>query len=99
MFNELRPFGLGRQWHFLVTVPWEIDEIQFAVDSIEVDRLRATGRVTGECQSSSSRKCINKTGFANVAASQESYLGQPVGGELLGPTGTLNEFCYQFYYT
>src|SRR5580658_5211529 len=99
MFNELRPLALGRKGHPRVSITRQIDEIKIAVYTIEVDRLRATGCITGERQPAFPCKCIDQAGFADVASTQKSYLGQPVGGELLGTTGTINEFCYQFYNT
>ena len=99
MFNELRPLALRRKWHPRVSIPWQIHEVQIAVYTVEVDRLRATGCITGKRQPAFPCECINKTGLTDVASTQKSYLGQPVGGELLGTTGTIDEFCYQFYYT
>jgi hypothetical protein len=66
--------------------------MEVAIDSIEIDRLRTTGRIAGERQPSFSCKCIDQAGFSDVASTQKSYLGQPVGGELLGTTGTVDEF-------
>ena len=92
MFNELRPLGLGGEGHFGISITWKIHEIAIAIDSIEVDRLRTTWRITGERQPLFSCECIDQAGFSDVASTQESYLGQPVGGELLGTTGTVDEF-------
>src|SRR5580704_1462191 len=99
MFNELRPLARIRTGQPRVTITSQIDEIRIAVYTIEVDRLRATGCITGERQPAFPCKCIDQAGFADVASTQKSYLGQPVGGELLGTTGTVDEFCYQCYYT
>src|SRR5579862_2936384 len=99
MFNELRPLAFRRKGHPGVSIAGQIDEIEVAVYAIEVDRLRATGCITGERQPASPCKCINQAGLADIAPTQESYLGQPVGGELLGTTGTIDEFRFQFYYT
>ena len=99
MFNELCPLALRGKRHPRVSIAWKIDEIKVAVYTIEVDRLRTTGRIAGERQSFLSYECIDQTGFADIASTQKSYLGQPIGGELLGTTGTIDEFCYQFYYT
>ena len=99
MFNELRPLALRRKRHPRVSIARQIDEIKTAVYTIEVDRLRAAGCITGKRQPAFPSECINKTGLADIASTQKSYLGQPVGGELLGTTGTVDEFCYQVYYT
>src|SRR5580658_9079410 len=99
MFNELCPLALRRKGHPGVSIPWQIDEVKVAVYTIEVDRLRATGCITSERQPFLSCECIDQTGFADIASTQKCYLGQPVGGELLGTTGTVDEFCYQVYYT
>ena len=99
MFDELRPFVFRGDGRPRVAVTREVDEIQFAIDAIEINRLRATWRVTGERQPALSHKGINQAGLADVASSQKSHLGQPVGGELPGTIGTLNEFRFQFYYT
>src|ERR1035438_614680 len=99
MVNELRPLALRREGHPRVSIARKINEIKIAVYTIEVDRLRATGCITGERQPAFPCKCIDQTGFADVASTQKRYLGQPVGGELLGTTGTVDEFCCQFYYT
>jgi hypothetical protein len=73
--------------------------MQVAIDSVEIDRLRTTGRITGECQLALPCKRVDKAGLSYVASSQERYLGQSASGELLGTTGTVDEFCFQFYYT
>jgi hypothetical protein len=99
MFNELCPLALCCEGNLGVSVAGQIHEIETAVYSIEIDRLRATRRVTGERQPAFPCKRVDEAGFADVASTQEGYLGQPVDGELLGTTGTVNEFCYQFYYT
>src|SRR5580700_8478897 len=99
MFNELRPLAFRGKGHPRVSVPGQVDEIETAVYTVEVDRLRATGCITGKRQPSLPCKCVNQTGFPDVASTQKRYLGQPVGGELLGTTGTIDEFCYQFHYT
>jgi hypothetical protein len=99
MFNELRPLAFRGKGHPRVSIAGQIDEIKIAVYTVEVDRLRPARCITGKRQPSFPCKCINKTGFPDVASTQERYLGQPVGGELLGTTGTIDEFCYQFYYT
>lgn len=92
MFNELCPLTLRRKRHLRVSVPGKIDKIEIAINSVEVNRLRPSGRITGERQLSFPCKRIDQAGFSDVASPQESYLGQPVGGELLGTTGTVYEF-------
>src|ERR1700722_7812874 len=99
MFNELRPLALRRKGHPRVSIARQIDEIEIAVYTVEVDRLGTAGCITGKRQPSFPGKCINQAGFADIASTQKSYLGQPVGGELLGTTGTVDEFSYQCYYT
>ncbi len=92
MFNELCPLGLCGEGHPSVSITWKIHEIEAAIDPVKIDRLRTTGRITGERQPAFSCQCINQAGFSDVASTQKSYLGQPVGGELLGTTGTVDEF-------
>ena len=88
MFNELCPLALRGEWHPRVSITWKVDKIEIAIHPVEVNRLRTSGRITGERQPAFSCKRIDQAGFSDVASSQESYLGQPVGGELLGTTGT-----------
>ncbi len=99
MFNELRPLAFRGKGHPRVSVAGQIDEVKIPVYTVEVDRLRPARCITGKRQPSFPCKCIDQTGFPDVASTQERYLGQPVGGELLGTAGTIDEFCYQFYYT
>src|SRR5215469_9584183 len=99
MFNELRPLGFGAEGHPGVSVSGEIDEVTIAVNTIEINRLGPTGCVACERQPTLSCQCIYEAGLADVAPTQESYLGQPVGGELLGTTRTIDEFRFQLYYT
>jgi hypothetical protein len=99
MFNEFRPIVFGREGHSRISITRQIDEIEITFYSIKVDRLRAARCVTGKRQPALSRKRIDQTGFSDIASPQEGYLGQPVGGELLGRTSTLDEFRFQFYYT
>ncbi|SRR6266699_2536353 len=99
MFNEFRPLALGGKGHSRVSITRKVDEIKIPVYAIEVDRLRAARCITGKRQPTLSRKRIDQAGFSDIASTQKSYLGQSVGGELLGSTGTLNEFRFQFYYT
>ena len=99
MFNEFCPFVFGREGHSCVSITGQIDEIEITFYSIKIDRLRAARCITGKRQPALSCKRIDQTGFSDIASPQEGYLGQPVGGELLGCTGTLSEFRFQFYYT
>jgi len=92
MFNELFPLALRCKGHPCVSIAWKVNQIESSIYSIEVNRLRTTGRITGERQPAFSCKRIEQAGLSDVASSQERYLGQPVGGELLGTTGTVNEF-------
>ena len=92
MFNELCPLALRGKGHPRVSITWKVDKIEISIYSVEVNRLRTTGRITGERQPAFPCKRIDQAGFSDVASSQESYLGQPVGGELLGTTGTVYEF-------
>ncbi len=92
MFNELCPLALGGKGRPRVSVPRKVDEIEIVVYSIEVNRLRTTGCITGERQPAFSRERINQAGFSDVASSQESDFRQPVGRELLGTTCTVDEF-------
>ena len=92
MFNELRPLALRRKGHPRVSIARQIDEIEIAVYTVEVDRLGTARCITGKRQPSFPCKCIYQTGFPDVASTQKRYLGQPVGGELLGTNGTVNEF-------
>ncbi len=68
-FNELFPLERSVLGNPSVSVPWKIDEIMRTVDSIEVDRLRATGSVTGKSQPFCAREGIDQAGLANVTAS------------------------------
>ena len=92
MVNKLRPFVFSRDGHTRVSIAGQIDEVEFPVYAIEIDRLRAAGRVTGERQPLFPNDSIDEAGFADIASSQKSYFGQPVGGELLGTISTKNEF-------
>ena len=87
MLNELCPFVLRRQRHARISIAGQIDEVEFAVDPVKIDRLRSARRITGERQPLLSRNCIDQTGFADIASPQKSDLGQPIGGELLGTVG------------
>lgn len=73
--------------------------MQIAIDSVEIDRLRATGCIAGERQPALSCQRVDQAGFSDVASSKERDFGQSAFGELLGTTGAVNEFRYQFYYT
>src|SRR5882757_6168329 len=102
MFNEPRPFVFRGNRHLRISISGQVYKIELVVYTIEVDRLRPAGRITGERQPSFTRfPCnrIEKAGFSDIAPPQKSYLGQPVGGELLGTTGANGEFRYQVYYT
>ena len=68
MFNELCPFVLRGHGYSCVSVPGQIDEVEVAVYSIEVDRLRTTRCIAGERQPAFSRKRIYQAGFADVAS-------------------------------
>jgi len=86
MFNELCPtFHRGAR-HAGVTITGQVDEIVFAVYSIEIDRLCTARSATGEGQSAPSNERINQAGLADIAPPEERDFRQTVGWELLGTT-------------
>ena len=87
MFNELCPTLHRGARHAGVTISGQVDEIIFAVYSIEIDRLCTARSATGEGQSALPYKRIDQAGFADIAPPKESDLRQTVGWELLGTTG------------
>ena len=92
MFNELCPLALGGKGRPRVSIPRKVDKIEIVVYSIEINRLRTTGRTAGERQPAFSCERINQAGLSDVASTQESDFRQPVGRELLGTTCTVDEF-------
>ena len=98
MFNELCPLALRGKRRPRVSVTWKIDEIEIAIYPVEVNRLRTTGRITGERQLALSNERIDKAGLTDVTSPKKCHFRQSVGGELSGIVNAFDEFCFQVYY-
>ena len=59
--------------NFCETIPRKIDKAKTFIELEEIDRLRTARPGTGVCQPVGSYQRINKTGFADVTASQKRH--------------------------
>ena len=81
-----------RQRNLRIAVARKIHEVKAAINAIEVYGLGSARGVAGEGKPLLSRYRIDKTGFTDIASPQKSYLGHPVGGEVLGFICAKDEF-------
>ena len=95
LVDQLLPFLLVARRHPGVSVTREIDEVERAVDPVEIDRLRATRRVAGKRQPFLPGQGVNQAGLPDVTSPQKCDLRQPVAGEQRRPAGTDYKFGFQ----
>ena len=79
-FDQLFPLACYFLGDFGETIPWQVDEVELAVDLIEIDQLRTSGPGTGKRQPLATREAVQQTGFADVASAQKRNLRQRLGG-------------------
>jgi len=92
VLNQLLPIPGERERNPRVTISGKIYEIKRIVDTIKIDRLRATRCVAGESQPFLADQGIDQAGFSYVTSPQKSDFRQPVRGEIL----RLGRACYEF---
>jgi hypothetical protein len=74
--DERLPLRAQRLRHAGIAIARQIDEARRLAERIEIDRLRAAGRLAGEGQTLAAEECVDRARLADVRAPREGDLGR-----------------------